>query len=156
MTPPPSGVGTFLNLGLFWNGLTPPLKWIWDFSELGIFLKWVDPPLKWTWDFFELGNFFKMKYPLNKTLEELQIFDNKNFSFLSIKCKPGVNLINVETSERWIQKPFLCNWFRHTWSWKTRFNFLKFWKAKLKIAPTLPLAQAVNSYFISVPLDHPV
>ena len=23
-SPPPRGVGTFLNLGLFWNGLTPP------------------------------------------------------------------------------------------------------------------------------------
>ena len=38
---PPSGVGTFLNLGLYWNGLTPlpPPK-----INLGLFL---------TWDFFE-------------------------------------------------------------------------------------------------------
>ena len=43
MTPPPSGVGTFLNLGLYWNGLTPPLKSTWDFFELGIFLKRYDP-----------------------------------------------------------------------------------------------------------------
>ena len=35
--PPPSGVGTFLNLGLYLNGLTPPLKSTWDFFELGIF-----------------------------------------------------------------------------------------------------------------------
>ena len=41
----PSGdeVGTFLNLGLYWNGLTPPLKSTWDFFEHGIFLKRNDP-----------------------------------------------------------------------------------------------------------------
>ena len=38
--PPPSGVGTFLNLGLYWNGLTPPSPKI----KLGLF---------WTWDFLE-------------------------------------------------------------------------------------------------------
>ena len=37
--PPPSGVGTFLNLGLYWNQLTPPPK-----INLGLF---------WTWDFFD-------------------------------------------------------------------------------------------------------
>ena len=43
--PPLSGVGTFLNLGLYWNGLTPPPK-----INLGR---------------FELGIFWKPNYPLN-------------------------------------------------------------------------------------------
>ena len=39
--PPPSGVGTFLNLWLYWNGLTPP-----PFPK-------INSGLFWTWDFFE-------------------------------------------------------------------------------------------------------
>ena len=38
--PPPRGVGTFLNFGLFWNGLTPPPK---INLGLGTFLKRNDP-----------------------------------------------------------------------------------------------------------------
>ena len=70
-------VGTFLNLGYYWNGLTPPHK-----INLGLF---------WTWDFFEV------EWP-PKTFKTLQIEEFYNPKFLQIRpfSDPKSSLKQIE------------------------------------------------------------
>ena len=122
--PPPSRVGTFLNLGLYWNGLTPPLKSTWDFFELGIFLKRNDPLKKFR-NKLNMKNIGTKSVNMSTTIDKMLCFwvlIRWNF-----KTNTTIHQIQFYCSTLCCHRSDCC----HTWSngktfsWKTKSQVLK-------------------------------